>query len=60
MLINLVKFQIVNFINKMTKCSIYIFLSLFIFNLSLAKNIDIQEDIEIGYVCELEKKILKN
>ena len=39
---------------------IYIFLSLFIFNLSLAKNIDIQEDIEIGYVCELEKKILKN
>ena len=44
----------------MTKCSIYIFLSLFIFNLSLAKNIDIQEDIEIGYVCELEKKILKN
>ncbi|WP_435097830.1 hypothetical protein ACIJYG_01730 [Candidatus Pelagibacter bacterium nBUS_27] len=44
----------------MTKYSIYIFLSLFIFNLSLAKNIDIQEDIEIGYVCELEKKILKN
>ena len=42
------------------KSYIYIFLSLFIFNLSLAKNIDIQEDIEIGYVCELEKKILKN
>ncbi len=60
MLVNLVKFQIINFIKKMTKCSIYIFLSLFIFNLSLAKNIDIQEDIEIGYVCELEKKILKN
>ena len=44
----------------MMKNYIYIFLSLFIFNLSLAKNIDIQEDIEIGYVCELEKKILKN
>ena len=44
----------------MMKSFIYIFLSLFIFNLSLAKNIDIQEDIEIGYVCELEKKILKN
>ena len=44
----------------MMKSYIYIFLSLFIFNLSLAKNIDIQEDIEIGYVCELEKKILKN
>ena len=24
------------------------------------KNIDIQEDIKIGFVCELEKKILKN
>ena len=60
MLVNLVKVQIINFIKKMTKCLIYIFLSLFIFNLSLAKNIDIQEDIEIGYVCELEKKILKN
>ena len=44
----------------MMKSYIYIFLSFFIFNLSLAKNIDIQEDIEIGYVCELEKKILKN
>ena len=44
----------------MTKSYIYIFLSLFIFNLSLAKNIDIQEDIDIGFVCELEKKILKN
>ena len=44
----------------MMKSFICIFLSLFIFNLSLAKNIDIQEDIEIGYVCELEKKILKN
>ena len=41
------------------KSYIYIFLGLFVFNLSLAKNIDIQEDIEIGYVCELEKKILK-
>ena len=44
----------------MMKSYIYIFLSLFIFNLSLAKNIDIQEDIDIGFVCELEKKILKN
>ena len=44
----------------MMKSYIYIFLSLFIFNLSLAKNIDIQEDIEIDYVCELEKRILKN
>ena len=44
----------------MTKCFLYVFLGLFVFNLSLAKNIDIQEDIDIGFVCELEKKILKN
>ena len=31
-----------------------------IFNSSFAQNIDIQEDIKIGFVCELEKKILKN
>ena len=30
------------------------------FNTSFAQNIDIQEDIKIGFVCELEKKILKN
>ena len=40
----------------MTKCFLYVFLGLFVFNLSLAKNIDIQEDIDIGFVCELEKK----
>ena len=44
----------------MIKCFLYIFLSLLTFNLSLAKNIDIQEDIKIGFVCELEKKVLKN
>ena len=30
------------------------------FNPSFAKNIDIQENIKIDFVCELEKKILKN
>ena len=35
-------------------------LSLLIFNLSFAQNTDIQEDIKISFVCELEKKILKN
>ena len=33
---------------------------LLIFSTSFAQNIDIQEDIKIGFVCELEKKILKN
>ena len=44
----------------MIKYFIYIYLSLLTFNLSLAQNIDIQEDIKIGFVCELKKKILKN
>ena len=44
----------------MFKYFLYISLGLFTFNLSFAKNIDIQEDIKIGFVCELEKKILKN
>ena len=44
----------------MIKFFLYISLSLLAFNSSFAKNIDIQEDIKIGYVCELEKKIIKN
>ena len=44
----------------MVKYFLYISLILFNFSLSFAQNIDIQEDIKIGFVCELEKKILKN
>jgi hypothetical protein len=44
----------------MIKSFIYISLSLLAFTLSFAKNINIQEDIELSFVCELEKKILKN
>ena len=44
----------------MIKYFLYISLSLLIFNLSFAQNTDIQEDIKISFVCELEKKILKN
>ena len=44
----------------MIKSFSYIVIILLNFNLSFAQNIDIQEDIKIGYVCELEKKILKN
>jgi hypothetical protein len=46
----------------MIKYFIYISLSLLVFTLSLsfAKNVNIQEDIKIIFVCELEKKILKN
>ena len=44
----------------MIKFFLYISFSLLAFGSSFAKNIDIQEDIKIGFVCELEKKILKN
>jgi len=44
----------------MIKYLLYLSFSLLAFNLSFAQNIDIQEDIKIGFVCELEKKILKN
>jgi len=46
----------------MIKFFLYISLSLLVlaFNSSFAKNIDIQEDIKIDFVCELEKKIIKN
>ena len=44
----------------MVKYCLYISFGLLTFNLSFAQNIDIQEDIKIGLVCELEKKILKN
>ena len=44
----------------MIKYFIYISLSLLFFNLTLAKDVDIQEDINLSFVCDLEKKILKN
>ena len=44
----------------MVKYFLYISFGLLTFNLSFSQNIDIQDDIKIGFVCELEKKILKN
>ena len=44
----------------MIKFFFYISLSLLFFNFSLANDIDIQEDINLSFVCDLEKKILKN
>ena len=44
----------------MIKYFIYIFFSLSFFNLSLANDIDIQENINLSFVCELNKKIIKN
>ena len=44
----------------MRKYFFYVSLSLLFFDLSLAKDVDIQEDINLSFVCDLEKKILKN
>ena len=38
----------------------YISLSLSFFNLSLAKDVNIQENINLSFICELDKKIVKN
>ena len=44
----------------MIKYIFYISLSSLFFNSTLAKDVDIQEDINLRFVCDLEKKILKN
>ena len=44
----------------MLKCFLYISLSLLFFTISFAKNVNIQEDVELGFVCELVKKVIKN
>ena len=44
----------------MTKYFFYISLSILFFNSALAKDVDIQEDINLSFKCDLEKKILKN
>ena len=42
------------------KNSLVILLSLLSFNLSFAKDINIQENINLSFKCKLEKKIIKN
>ena len=44
----------------LVKYFFYILFSLTFFNISLAKDVDIQENINFNYVCELDKKIIKN
>ena len=44
----------------MVKYLIYIILSLFFYNFSLAQDVSIEEDVKLSFVCKLEKKILKN
>ena len=44
----------------MIKYLFYILISLFYFNLSFSKDINIQENINLTYKCKLDKKIIKN
>lgn len=44
----------------MNKYYLGVLISLLFFNQLLAKNIDIQENLDLSYKCELEKKIIKN
>jgi len=44
----------------MLKYFFYTSLSLFFFNLTLAKDINIQENINLNFECDLDKKIIKN
>ena len=40
--------------------SLVIILNLLFINLSFAKDVNIQENIKLSFVCELDKKIIKN
>ena len=42
------------------KFFLFFLLSFFFFNFSFAKNINIQENINLSFKCKLEKKIIKN
>jgi len=44
----------------MTRYFLIVLISFLLSNQSLAKNIDIQENINLIFKCELEKKIIKN
>ena len=44
----------------MTKYFLSIFISLLFFNQTFAKDVSIKENIDLEFICDLEKKIIKN
>ena len=44
----------------MIKYFLGIFISLLFFNQTLAKDVNIKENVDLEFVCDLEKKIIKN
>ena len=47
-------------VNFTLKYSLFLFISFFFINLSLAQDINIQENINLSFKCDLDKKIIKN
>ena len=47
-------------INFTLKYFLFLFLGLFFINLSSAQDINIQENIDLSFKCDLDKKIIKN
>ena len=52
--------MIIKKINFTFKYFLFSFFSLFFFNLSSAQDINIQENINLSFKCDLDKKIIKN
>jgi hypothetical protein len=52
--------MIINKINFMKKNSLLLIVSLFFINFSFAQDINIQENINLSFKCNLDKKIIKN
>ncbi len=50
----------INKINLVSKYFIFLFLSFCFVNLSSAQDINIQENINLSFKCDLDKKIIKN
>jgi len=46
--------------NLMIRCFLSIFISLLFINQTLAKDVSINENIDLKFVCNLDKKIIKN
>ena len=47
-------------VNFTSKYLLFLFISLFFINLSSAQDINIQENINLSFKCDLDKKIIKN
>ena len=47
-------------LNLIIKYFFYVFLSFLFLNISFAKDVNIQENIKLSFICKLDKKIIKN